>query len=85
MPVIESIAVATDFSDAGNIAFVHALRLSLEFKCRLELIHVREPGDKAEWDAFPHVRETLERWDLLPAGSKTGQVFETLGIDVRKV
>ena len=83
--MIESIAVATDFSDAGSIAFLHALRLSVEFKSRLELIHVREPGDRAEWDAFPHVRETLERWGLLPAGSKTEQVFETLGIDVRKV
>ena len=37
-----------------------------------------------EWTDFPGVRETLERWGLLPAGSPRSAVPQ-LGIAVRKV
>ena len=42
------------------------------------------PGTDLEWAGFPGVRETLERWKLLPPGSPRSAVPQ-LGIDVRKV
>ena len=76
-----AIAHPTDFSEASAEAFAHALRLALEFRCRLDLLHVRS-GDR-EWSSFPHVRETLARWELLPADVDHAQVQEKLGIDTR--
>lgn len=83
--MIDSIAHTTDFSDAGQTAFVHALRLAMEFKCRLDLLHVRAESDDAGWDRFPHVRETLERWGKLPANSGIPDIAGLLGVDVRKI
>ena len=78
-----AIAHPTDFSEASAEAFAHALRLALEFRCRLDLLHVRS-GD-GEWSSFPHVRETLARWELLPADVDHAQVQEKLGIEIRKI
>ena len=47
------------------------------------LIHVSDE-DEIEGTAFPAVRKTLARWNLLPAGSPRSAVAE-LGIDVAKV
>ena len=80
---IKAIAHPTDFSEASAEAFAHALRLALEFRCRLDLLHVRS-GD-AEWPSFPNVRETLARWELLPADAAHAQVQEKLGIEIRKI
>jgi len=82
---IEAIAHPTDFSQASAEAFAHALRLALEFRCRLDLLHVRTPDGDGEWSSFPHVRETLARWELLPADVPQSKVAETLGIQVRKI
>ena len=49
---------ATDFSPGSELAFAHALRIALSNKSRLTLMHVGE-ARHAEWDSFPHVRETL--------------------------
>ena len=80
---IEAVAHPTDFSEASAEAFVHALRLALEFRCRLDLLHVRSRD--GEWSSFPHVRETLARWELLPADAAHAQVKEKLGIEIRKI
>ncbi len=80
---LTAIAHPTDFSEASAEAFAHALRLALEFRCRLDLLHVRS-GD-GEWSSFPHVRETLARWELLPADADHAQVQEKLGIEIRKI
>jgi nucleotide-binding universal stress UspA family protein len=80
---IVAIAHPTDFSEASADAFAHALRLALEFRCRLDLLHVRSRD--GEWSSFPHVRETLARWELLPADAAHGQVREKLGIEIRKI
>src|SRR5262249_11011351 len=42
------------------------------------------PEGNARWSDFPGVRQTLERWGLLPKGSPKSAVAK-LGIDVRKV
>ncbi len=82
---IGAIAHPTDFSQASAEAFAHALRLAVEFRCKLTLIHVRSPGGGGERTSFPRVRETLIRWGLLPEGAGQPEVEEKLGVCVRKV
>lgn len=75
----------TDFSDLSGNAFVHALKISLATKCKLYIVHVAERSKADEWQAFPHVRETLARWGLADASATTATVFAQLGIAVVKV
>lgn len=83
--MIRSIALPTDFSEEGRLAFDHALALAVVLRSRLNLLHVRDSRDAAKWDKFPHVRDTLERWGLLPPGSGIPDVMDKLGVSVRKV
>ncbi len=82
MPVIRRILHSSDFSEASLIAFGHALKAALIGKSKLTLIHVSD--DEIDGTEFPGVRETLERWKLLPPGSPQSAVAE-LGLDVEKV
>src|SRR6185503_20600976 len=77
-PIIESVLHPTDFSEGSKVAFHHALKTALLAKSRLTLLNVSADGT-SKWDDFPGVRETLERWGLLPKGSPTSAVGE-LGI-----
>ena len=81
--VIRRVLHPSDFSEASLVAFAHALKAALISKSKLALIHVSDNGQR-DWTEFPGVRETLERWKLLPAGSPPSAVPE-LGIDVTKV
>lgn len=83
VPIIDSILHPSDFSEASEVAFAHALKAALIARSRLTLFHV-SPDMKAEWSDFPGVRQTLERWGLLPPDSPRSAVPE-LGIDVRKI
>jgi hypothetical protein len=47
------------------------------------MLHV-EANPGTEWQDFPGVRDTLERWKLIPKGSPRCAVGQ-LGIDVNKV
>ncbi|MFL6468768.1 MAG: universal stress protein [Pyrinomonadaceae bacterium] len=80
--LIERVLHPTDFSEASKIAFYHALKAALLAKSKLTLLNV-SPDATARWSDFPGVRETLERWALLPPGSPKSAVAD-LGIDVRK-
>jgi nucleotide-binding universal stress UspA family protein len=62
---------------------VHALKIALVSKSLLNMLHFESDSD-SEWHDFPGVRETLERWKLIPPGSSKKAVLD-LGIDVRKV
>jgi len=73
----------SDFSEASLVAFAHALKAALISKSKLVLIHVSDEDETSRTE-FPAVRETLERWKLLPPGSPRSAVTE-LGIDVAKV
>ena len=76
---------ATDFGPQSAPAFAHALRITLDARAKLYLLHVAEPTDGAHWSEFPHVREVLGRWGLIDPG-KPPQAIETeLGIHVTKV
>lgn len=84
IPILDSILHPSDFSEAGRVAFAHALKAALIAKAQLTLLHVTPKEAQSEWSDFPGVRETLERWGLLPPGSPSKAVPK-LGIDVRKV
>jgi nucleotide-binding universal stress UspA family protein len=80
---VESIFHPSDFSDASEIAFAHALKMALVAGAKLDMLHV-SPTPKVEWQDFPGVRSTLERWQLIPKDSPRSAVGD-LGIDVSKV
>ena len=82
-PIIRHVLHPSDFSDASRAAFAHALKATLIAKGKLTLIHMTE-DEKSDWSEFPGVRETLERWDVLPPGSRREAISE-LGIEVAKI
>ena len=82
-PKVESIFHPSDFSEASEVAFAHALKIALAAKAELTLLHV-EASPGTEWQDFPGVRDTLERWGIIPKGSPKSAVGQ-LGIDVDKV
>lgn len=74
----------TDFSEASEVAFVHALKLALVTQGHLHVLHVSSHEGRVRWRGFPGVREALERWGVLPSGSRPEAVAD-LGIEVVKV
>lgn len=82
-PRLASVFHPSDFSEASDVAFAHALRIALATSARLNMLHVAA-DDGVGMDEFPLVRATLVRWGLLPEGSPPSAVTE-LGIDVSKV
>jgi nucleotide-binding universal stress UspA family protein len=73
----------SDFSEASEIAFAHALKIALVSGSTLHMLHVSHDS-AVDWDGFPGVRETLERWELMAPHSPRSAVA-SLGIDIRKV
>jgi len=78
----------SDFSRASLIAFGHALKIALRSKAELEIVHVephRIGSDKdVHWSAFPGVRATLARWQVLPADAEVDEVGK-LGVRIKKI
>ncbi len=78
----------SDFSKSSRVAFAHALKIALQSKAELELVHVQRHkiGSQKDvhWADFPGVRATLARWKILPAGAKAEDVGN-LGLRVKKV
>jgi nucleotide-binding universal stress UspA family protein len=72
----------SDFSDASNIAFVHALKLAILANGRLTILHAGADGDG--WQDFPGVRRALERWNMLPPDSPKEAIF-SVGLDIQKI
>lgn len=81
----DSILHPSDFSEASQLAFAHALRIALGGSSKLELVHAQPGSRDAGWLEFPAVRATLERWGKLPAGSTQADVREAFGLLVDKV
>ena len=82
---LRSIVHPTDFSDASAQAFVHALRIALNAKCALTLVHVGTGGETAEWTAFPHIRVALAGWGLAKETDTPATVAKKLGVKIAKV
>lgn len=73
----------TDFSPESDLAFAHALRLAVTNRAYLSLLHVGEAGE-TDWQDFPAVRKTLERWGLIDADSHRSDIAK-LGLGVEKL
>ena len=73
----ESILHPTDFSHGSDVAFVHALKLTLASKAMLQILHVDSNPREVGWEEFPQVRKTLVRWKVLPLGASNADVAET--------
>lgn len=82
-PTIHNILVPTDFSGESDIAFAHALRLTLAIKGELDLLHVEPHNDRSDWRWAPRVIETLVRWHYLDPAAETTDLA-ALGIRARK-
>ena len=82
-PILDSILHPTDFSAGSLVAFHHALKAAVVAKSKFTILHVAT-GAAREWKEFPGVRQTLERWGLIPPGSPKSALLE-LGLDVHKV
>lgn len=80
---IESVLHPTDFSEASLTAFYHALKAALLTKSKLTLLNVSAEGGPS-WADFPGIRETLERWQLLPPNSSRSAVGK-LGVRAEKI
>jgi len=80
---VESVFHPSDFSQASEVAFAHALKIALVARAKLTVLHV-QATPSTEWQDFPGVRDTLERWGLIPKGSPRSAVGQ-LGIGVEKV
>ncbi len=70
--------------DEGR-AFAHALAIAVRLQSRLTLLHAGPRSQAIDGRAFPHVRETLTRWGLLDRGSSPEDVYDELGLDVKKL
>jgi nucleotide-binding universal stress UspA family protein len=84
VPFVKSIFHPSDFSNASESAFVHALAIALILKTQLIIMHARR-SEQEDWLKFPAVRKTLARWQVLDRGSNPFEVFQRLGIAVTKV
>lgn len=83
IPILRNIFHPSDFTEASEGAFAHALRAALMAQANLTILHVSSDRD-TEWMEFPGVRAMLERWGLLPMNSRRSDVAQ-LGIHVKKV
>lgn len=79
--IIGDVLHPTDFSESSLVAFHHALKAAMLARSKLTLLHV---SADAQWSDFPGIRETLERWGVLPAGSPKSAVAE-VGVAASKV
>jgi nucleotide-binding universal stress UspA family protein len=84
VPFIKSIFHPSDFSEASELAFAHALAISLFRKTQLVIMHARR-GEREDWSRFPAVRKPLALWNLLEPGSHPFEVFRKLGVAAVKV
>ena len=85
LPLVRSVLHPTDFSPASDRAFAHALAIALLRQTDFTILHVSpEKTSNIDWTRFPSVRQTLEQWGLLEAGSPQSAVFDELRVRVKK-
>jgi len=85
-PFVTSLFHPTDFADASEVAFDHALAMAVRCKGELTILHADPAvhGDDA-FDHFPAVRRTLSRWGYLPPSSPESAVFDRLAVRIKKI
>ncbi len=76
----------SDFSAASEVAFGHALKIVLQARAKLDIMHVEthHSPENPYWLDFPAVRTTLARWGVLPEGIQREEVAKA-GLRIRKI
>lgn len=86
IPLVTSVLHPSDFSESSEKAFAYALIVALKRQGKLTILHVGgKKFDDSVWCRFPSVRRTLERWSVLEKNSSTSDVFDKLGVTIKKV
>ncbi|MCR9198035.1 MAG: universal stress protein [Planctomycetaceae bacterium] len=80
---MQNIVHPTDFSHGSDIAFAHALKLTLCSAGDLEILHVDRGREDGDWSRYPSVRSVLARWDILPDNADKRDVAR-LGVNISK-
>ncbi len=81
-----SILHPADPTEAGQVAFAHALKVALTFRAKLCILRSKTlDAVRNERPQMPPVRKTLEQWRLLREGSGQSEVFRELGLTVKKI
>ena len=75
----------SDFSAASEVAFGHALKIAIQARAKLDIMHVEThlSPEKPYWQDFPAVRSTLSRWGILPEGIGRDEVAKA-GLRIRE-
>ncbi|MCH8872885.1 hypothetical protein IH824_08975 [candidate division KSB1 bacterium] len=60
VPFVNSVFHPSDFSAESKNAFAHALVIALLRSTRFTILHAG--GSAKDWQYFPAVRHTLEKW-----------------------
>lgn len=79
-PPFEVILHPTDLNPGSEVAFVHALRITLASKGSLRILHAADGGPK---NHMPSARHYLQRWGMITEGASPEDV-RALGIDINK-
>jgi len=81
---IRSIFHPTDFSRSSEVAFVHALKISLIAETKLNIMHVSPRDSEVDLSNFPRIRRTLATWDTSTALNSEDS-SDKIGLHVEKV
>lgn len=81
--LIDGVLLPVDRTRAGMPAFYHALRLALNAQVHLRMVTVDPPNSDKVYGGFPHVRDTITRWENLDHHADSGDL-QRLGLGVRK-
>ena len=85
-PLIDSVFHPSDFSEGSERAFAHALAIALKRQTEFTVFHTdTQQLLEDDWGRYPAIRETLERWGMLPKDSPRSAVFGQLGIRAQKI
>jgi len=74
----------TDLGSGSATAFLHALRLAVDTRSTITIMHVASHKGDTEWSEMPGVRSTLSKWGLVQ-GEHDMEGLKRLGVSVRKV
>ena len=74
----------SDGSAASRTAFSHALKIALQTRAELTLLHVDTHPTRAEhpWWREPHVGDLLRDWGLLDADAPASSILDEFGVNI---
>ena len=83
-PLIGKVFHPTNLAEWHEAAFAHALRIAYAAHAELTVLHVHKESHSIDWSEFPHVRDTLIRWNMISASASHADVHHA-GLDVKKI